>query len=72
LKARAAAHHRSPEEEVRIFLRSDLARPDTEPQDEDLVALALRLFGAANVIDLALPPRDRALGRPTPDFAANI
>lgn len=69
LKARAAAHHRSLEEEVRSLLRSGLACLDTEPQPEDLVALAHRLFGPANGIDLDLPPRDPALDRPPPDFA---
>jgi plasmid stability protein len=68
LKARAAAHHRSLEDEARSLLRTGLARQERETQAEDLVALATRLFGPENGVDLALPPRD-AQDRPPPDFS---
>jgi antitoxin FitA len=71
LKARAAAHHRSLEEEARVLLRSGLARPDPAAEPTSLLALAGRLFGPAHGVDLALPPRDPARDRPPPDFAAD-
>jgi plasmid stability protein len=71
LKARAAAHHRSLEEEARTLLRIGLARSEPEDKTEDLVSLAERLFGPRHGIDLALPPRDRAQDRPPPDFSAD-
>jgi plasmid stability protein len=70
LKARAATHHRSLEEEARVLLRIGLARPDPAPDRSSLPALASRLFGAADGVDLALPPRDPAQDRAPPDFAA--
>jgi plasmid stability protein len=69
LKARAAAHHRSLEEEVRELLRAGLARSDSAPDRIGLPALASRLFGPTDGIDLDLPTRDPALNRPPPDFA---
>jgi plasmid stability protein len=69
LKARAAAHHRSLEEEARTLLRTGLARAETEPPGEDLVSLASRLFGPENGVDLNLSPRDPTLDRPPPNFS---
>jgi plasmid stability protein len=68
LKARAAAHHRSLEEEVRVLLRRGVARSDKSAPKESLVAMAQRLFGPENGIDLELPPRDWREDRPPPDF----
>ena len=67
LKARAAAHHRSLEEEARTLLRTSLARTEAAPP-LDLISLATRLFGSENGIDLDLPPRSAELERPPPDF----
>jgi plasmid stability protein len=69
LKARAAAHHRSLEEEARVLLRAGLARSDPAPDRTRLLALASRLFGPAHGIDLDLPTRDPGLDRSPPDFA---
>jgi antitoxin FitA len=68
LKTRAAAHHRSLEEEVRVLLRSGVKRPDEPAPKESLVAVARRLFGPENGVDLELPPRDWREDRPPPDF----
>jgi antitoxin FitA len=68
LKARAAAHHRSLEEEARTLLRTGLARAEVKPP-LDLVALVTRLFGPDNWVDLDLPPRGAELERPAPDFS---
>jgi antitoxin FitA len=68
LKARAAAHHRSLEEEVRVLLRTGVTRPDEPVPKESLVAMAQRLFGPENGVDLELPPRDWRTDRPPPDF----
>ncbi|MBV8936758.1 MAG: plasmid stability protein [Alphaproteobacteria bacterium] len=70
LKARAAAHRRSLEEEARTLLRAGLARQEVAAQAEDLVALATRLFGPLHGIELDLPPRDPSQDRPPPDFSA--
>jgi antitoxin FitA len=67
LKARAAAHHRSLEEEARVLLRSGLTRPDDTKVQVNIVDLAERLFGEKNGIDLDLPPRDRLMERKPPD-----
>ena len=69
LKARAAAHHRSLEEEARTLLRTGLARGEPEARPENLVTLATRLFGPEHGVDLALPLRDPALDRSPPDFS---
>jgi antitoxin FitA len=69
LKARAAAHHRSLEEEVRVLLRSGVSRPDEKPPQMNIVDLAEKLFGEKNGIDLELPPRDWPPDRPPPDFS---
>jgi len=69
LKARAAAHHRSLEDEARRLLQSGLARPDPAPGRDTLADLAARLFGPAHGVELDLPPRDPARDRPPPDFS---
>lgn len=66
LKQRAAAHHRSLEEEVRELLRVAITR---QPQEEHIVDLALRLFGPKNGVELDIPPRGAELERPPPDFS---
>jgi plasmid stability protein len=67
LKARARRHRRSLEEEARELLRAaiarEVARPDTLP------AIAERLFGPAQGIDLVLPRRSAEQDRPPPSFA---
>jgi plasmid stability protein len=68
LKARAAAHHRSLEDEARLLLRTGLARPDPAPDRPGLLTLAGRLFGPTHGVDLTLPSRDPAQDRPPPDF----
>jgi antitoxin FitA len=70
LKARAAAHHRSLEEEARTLLRTSLARGEPEAETESLVTLATRLFGPKNGVALDLPARDQSQDRPPPDFSA--
>lgn len=67
LKARAAAHHRSLEEEARELLRAAVARQEKPPR-ENLVALARRLFGPEHGADLDIPPRGAAPGKAPPDF----
>ena len=68
LKARAAEHRRSLEEEVRELLRSAVVRRDA-PERETLTALARRLFGPAHGADLDIPPRGSAPAREPPDFS---
>jgi plasmid stability protein len=67
LKARAAAHRRSLEEEVRALLRAAVAGGEA-PRREGLAALARRLFGPEGGAELAVPPRGGA-ERAVPDFA---
>jgi plasmid stability protein len=67
LKASAAAHRRSFEEESRELLRSAVARQEA-PARENLVTLAARLFGKAGGADFDLPPRAAAPGSNSPDF----
>jgi len=55
LKARARRHRRSLEEEARELLRTAVAR-DTA-SGESLNAIAVRLFGEDQGIDLDLPSR---------------
>jgi antitoxin FitA len=71
LKARAAAHHRSLEEEARSLLRTGVSRPEEPAAKESLVAAAKRLFGPLNGVDLDLPPRDWRTDRPPPDFGSD-
>ena len=68
LKASAAAHRRSLEEEARELLRAAIARQEA-PQRETLTALARRLFGAEHGADLDLPSRGSAQERDPPDFS---
>jgi plasmid stability protein len=66
LKQRASAHHRSLEEEARDLLRVALTR---QPQEENIVDLARRLFGPKHGFDLDIPPRASELERAPPDFS---
>ena len=68
LKASAAAHRRSLEEEARELLRAAVARQDAPPR-ENLVTLARRLFGSAGGADLDIPPRGAAPDSNAPDFS---
>lgn len=68
LKARAAEHRRSLEEEARELLRAGVARQDAEPR-ETLVQLARRLFGPEHGFDLEIPPRGAAPESLPPDFS---
>lgn len=67
LKARAQAHHRSLEEEVRETLRSAIAQEAGTPVQENLMQMAARFFGPDNGVDL--PPRSSVPQRPAPDFS---
>lgn len=69
LKARAAANHRSLEEEARELLRAGLARQEL-PARENLAALARRLFGPEHGADLDIPPRGSAPETIPPDFSS--
>lgn len=68
LKARAAAHHRSLEEEARELLRAAIARQGA-PARENLAAVARRLFGPEHGVDLDIPPRGSAPESISPDFS---
>lgn len=68
LKARAAAHHRSLDEEVREMLRAAVARPDV-PARENLAVLAQRLFGPEHGAELDIPPRGASPQNVPPDFS---
>jgi plasmid stability protein len=68
LKASAAEHRRSLEEEVRELLRTAVARQEA-PARENLVALARRLFGPEHGKDLDIPPRGTASESVPPDFS---
>ena len=68
LKASAAAHRRSLEEEARELLRTAVARQQAPPR-ENLDALARRLFGAEHGVDLDIPSRDSEPQRDPPDFS---
>ena len=68
LKASAAAHRRSLEEEARELLRAGIARREA-PARENLAAMARRLFGRRHGTDLDIPPRDETTGRPAIDFS---
>jgi plasmid stability protein len=67
LKASAAAHRRSLEEEARELLRAAVARQDAPPW-ENLVSLAHRLFGPDGGFDLDIPQRETAPESAPPDF----
>ncbi len=68
LKARAAQHRRSLEEEARELLRNALARDENE-SGQSLLDAAERLFGKEHGVDLELPPRSAEIERPPPDFS---
>jgi plasmid stability protein len=68
LKARAAEHHRSLEEEARELLRAAVARQDAAPR-ENLVDIARRLFGPEHGVDLEIPARGSDPERAPPDFS---
>lgn len=67
LRARAAEHRRSLEEEARELLRTALARQGTEPR-ENVVDIARRLFGPEHGVELDIPPRGRAPETRPPEF----
>ena len=66
LKQRAAGHHRSLEAEARELLLLALAR---QPQQENVMDIARRLFGPKHGFDLPIPSRRQELERPPPDFS---
>jgi plasmid stability protein len=63
LKARAAEHGRSMEEEARQILRESLDRH----RPKNAADIALELFGPKHGVRLDLPPREEF--RPPPDFS---
>ena len=63
LRVRAAEHHRSMEEEVRLILRDAVGR---KPRPRDLASVIRSHFGSAKGVDLELPPREP--GREPPSF----
>ena len=64
LRVRAAEHHRSMEEEVRLILRDAVGR---RPGSRDLATSIVRShFGSANGVDLELPSREPS--RESPSF----
>jgi antitoxin FitA len=69
LKARAVAHRRSLEDEIKELLRGAVARQEA-PARENLATLALRLFGPEHGADLDIPPRGSAPRSNPPDFSA--
>ena len=69
LKARARAHHRSLEEEVRETLRLAVARDASTQKTETLIDIADRIFGPDGGFELDLPPRNADPGRPPVDFS---
>ena len=54
LRVRAAEHHHSMEEEVRVILRDAVGH---KPSSRNLAEIARSLFGPNNGVDLELPPR---------------
>ena len=68
LKERAAAHHRSLEEEARELLRAAVARREASAR-ENLAALARRLFGPEHGANLDIPSRASAPTSIPPDFS---
>lgn len=68
LKARARAHGRSLALEAREILRAAIAREESAPASENLVAIATRLFGPRHGVELELPSRSADIERPPPDF----
>jgi plasmid stability protein len=68
LKASAAAHRRSLEEEARELLRAAVGRDQDAPR-ENIASIAQRLFGPAHGVDLELPPRGSGPRSEPPDFS---
>jgi plasmid stability protein len=68
LKASAAAHRRSLEEEARELLSLAVARRDALPQESPAV-IAQRIFGPLGGVDLQIPPRGEGPEREPPDFS---
>ena len=54
-RVRAAEHHRSMEEEVRLILRDAVGR---KPRSRDLASVIRSHFGPVRGVDLELPPRE--------------
>lgn len=67
LKASAATHRRSLEEEARELLRAAVARQEA-PARPNLASLAQELFGPSHGVDLELPVRGSAPISQPPDF----
>lgn len=63
LRVRAAEHHRSMEEEVRLILRDAMGR---KPSSRNLAEITQAYFGPENGVNLELPPRGP--GREPPSF----
>lgn len=63
LRARAAAHHRSMEEEARIILREAVC---SKPESRNLAEIARSHFGPDNGVELELP--SRGPGHEPPSF----
>ena len=63
LHVRAAEHHRSMEEEVRLILREAVG---PRPRSRNLAEISRSYFGPENGVDLELPPRGP--GREPPTF----
>ncbi|WP_370736374.1 FitA-like ribbon-helix-helix domain-containing protein [Beijerinckia mobilis] len=70
LKARAATHRRSLEEEARELLRTAVAREEI-PARETLADLARRLFGQVNGTDVNIPARGGSARRASIDFSSS-
>ena len=69
LERRALSHSRLLEDEARETLRLAMEHDPIAAGDENLVELALKLFGPENGVDLDLPPRNADRDRPPPDFS---
>jgi plasmid stability protein len=69
LKARARAHSRSLEEEVREILRTAIANDASGAGARSLMQIAAACFGPGLGIELDLPPRCGSLDRAPPDFS---
>ena len=65
LRVRAAEHHRSMEEEVRLILAEAVNGARTGPRD--LAAFTRECFAALGGVELELPPRGPT--REPPDFS---
>src|SRR5437667_3614325 len=70
LKARAAEHRRSLEEEARELLRAVVAWQEASAR-ENLVDITRRLFDPEHGTDLDIPLRGASPTSPPPDFIRN-